>query len=139
MQILGLADSTPQPESRAKVLFWPAVRNETDVDHVTRQGFWICFVIAFVTLCVGFLLGTAAFFLYAFQAVFFFLSGIGIRMRSVFAASAAFIIYYCRFRSGWVLNFSCDWLHSATSKPAKHVVVLALAVHPNRTAAGSVE
>jgi hypothetical protein len=97
MQILGLADSTPQPESRAKVLFWPAVRNETDVDHVTRQGFWICFVIAFVTLCVGFLLGTAAFFLYAFQAVFFFLSGIGIRMRSVFAASAAFIIYSADF------------------------------------------
>ncbi len=97
MQVLGLADSTPKSENRAKLLFWPSVQNETDVDHVTRQGFWICFGIAVVTLCVGFLLGTAAFFLYAFQAVFFFMSGIGIRMRSVFAASAALIIYSADF------------------------------------------
>lgn len=103
MQILGLADSTPKPEPRAKTLLWPTVRNETDVDQVARQGFWLCFGIAILTLIVAAFQGPAVFIIEIFEASFFFLSGVGIRMRSRFAAIAAFSVYFAAsfFSSGF--------------------------------------
>jgi hypothetical protein len=73
MQILGLSDSTPRSESRFKTLFWPSIRHEYDVDHVTRQGFWICLVVAIATLVFGFFQesGEVA-LLGGFEAIFFF-------------------------------------------------------------------
>jgi len=93
MQILGLADSTPKPENRAKSLFWPSVNNEVDVDHVSCQGFWLCTIIAGMTLLLGVFQGPLILFFSVFEAGFFFLSGVGIRMRSIFAAVAAFLAY----------------------------------------------
>ena len=91
MQTLGLSDSTPRTESRLKSLFWPTIRNEGDVDYLTQQGFWICFVVAVITLvsyCIsGSVLGGV------FESTFFFLSGIGIREKSRIAAVGAFSAY----------------------------------------------
>ncbi len=46
MQILGLADSTPEPESRLKSLFWPAIRSAADGDYLGAQGYWVCAIVA---------------------------------------------------------------------------------------------
>jgi hypothetical protein len=102
MQILGLADSTPKPQNRAKSLFWPSIQNETDVDYVTRQGFWICSIVAVFALVVGGFQGPAVFTIELFEGVFFFLSGVGSRMRSPFAAISAFVVY---FLSTFIVGF----------------------------------
>jgi hypothetical protein len=93
VQILGLSDSTPKPETRFKALFWPSIRHETDVDYITRQGFWICFFIAVISLIVAALQGGVVFGIECYEALFYFLSGVGIRMRSVFAAICVLIAY----------------------------------------------
>jgi hypothetical protein len=93
VQTLGLSDSTPKAENRLKTLFWPAIRHETDVDHVTRQGFWVCLVVACLTLVLGAFQGPAFFVGGCLDAAFFFLSGVGVRMRSVLAAACAFLVY----------------------------------------------
>jgi hypothetical protein len=91
MQTLGLSDSTPRTESRLRSLLWPTIRDEADVDYLTQQGFWICFVVALFTLGSSFFSGTVLGGL--FESIFFFLCGIGIRERSRFAAFAAFGAY----------------------------------------------
>lgn len=92
MQTLGLSDSTPRIESRLKSLFWPTIRNDGDLDYLTEQGFWICVVVAVVTELVSFFTGHP--FLTAFDAIFFFLAGVGVRMRSRAAAVLAFAVYF---------------------------------------------
>ena len=81
MQTLGLSDSMPKIEGRIKILFWPSIRNEVDVDYVGRQGFWICFGVAVVTL--AFNLFTGSILDGIFESVFFFLGGVGVRARSL--------------------------------------------------------
>jgi hypothetical protein len=93
VQTLGISDSTPKPENRLKALLWPTIRNETDVDYVTSQGFWICFVVAILQVALGTLQGGMNLIYALFGAIFFFLSGVGVRMRSVFAAACAFFVY----------------------------------------------
>ncbi len=53
MQTLGLGTSDSRSEGRLKSLFWPSVRSDVDVDYLTTQGFWICFVVAAMTLVVA--------------------------------------------------------------------------------------
>jgi hypothetical protein len=91
MQTLGLADSIPRTESRWRALFWPTIRNEVDLDYVTRQGFWICCIVAAVTFVVNFFAGDVL--TGAFESLFFFLAGIGVRERSRVAAITAFSTY----------------------------------------------
>lgn len=91
MQTLGLSDSTPRTENRLKSLFWPTIRNDGDLDYLTEQGFWICAIVAAVTELVSFFTGHPL--LTAFDAVFFFLAGVGVRMRSRAAAVLAFSVY----------------------------------------------
>jgi hypothetical protein len=91
MQTLGLSDSTPRTESRWRALFWPTIRNEGDFDYVTAQGFWICLIVAAVTLAASPSDGAPGFG--AFEAMFFFLAGLGVRQRSRVAAATAFSAY----------------------------------------------
>jgi hypothetical protein len=91
MQTLGLSDTTPRTESRWRALLWPTIRSEADFDYITTQGFWICFVVAVITLAVsGF---TGSLLLGAFESAFFFLAGVGVRQRSRVAAITAFVAY----------------------------------------------
>jgi len=92
MQTLGISDSTPRTESRWRALFWPTIRSEGDLDYVSRQGFWICFVVAVVSLIFGAF--TGVFFASLFDVLFFFLAGVGIRQQSRIAGIAAFVAYF---------------------------------------------
>jgi hypothetical protein len=91
MQTLGLSDSTPRTESRWRALFWPTIRNDDDFDYITTQGFWICSAVAVVTVIFSVFTGSIGDG--AFEGVFYFLAGIGVRERSRAAAIAAFSAY----------------------------------------------
>ncbi len=59
---------------------------------MTRQGFWVCFVLATMTL----LLNLAAGFVFdgLFEAGFYYLAAMGVRERSRSAGIAAFLSYF---------------------------------------------
>jgi hypothetical protein len=90
MQILGLSESTPQPDNRIKSLFWPRVRYQEDVDYLGSQGYWVCVIIAGFTT-VASLCGQSGASLV--DALYFYLAGVGIRQRSRFAAITALLVY----------------------------------------------
>lgn len=92
MQTLGISDSTPRTESRWRSLLWPTIRNEIDLDYVTTQGLWICFIVAAITTALSPFTGSL--FLGLFEAGFYFLAGIGVRQRSRVAAVTAFSSYF---------------------------------------------
>jgi hypothetical protein len=91
METLGLSGSDERSEGRLKSLFWPSIRNGTDVDYLGSQGYWVCTLVAigsFVFLAIQGqpLTGVAIFFYY-------YLGGVGVRERSRYAALAVFIMY----------------------------------------------
>lgn len=91
MQTLGLSNSTPRTEGRLKALFWPTIRNDGDLDYITEQGFWVCFIVAVFTLAFSVF---ARFYLIGgFESLFYFIAGIGVRQRNKLAAITAFIAY----------------------------------------------
>jgi hypothetical protein len=102
MQSLGLSESVPRSENRLKALFWPAIRNETDFDYVSEQGFWVCCVVAVLTFFSSLLIHHPLSGL--FEAIFFFLAAAGVRQCSRAAAVTAFCAYLLRILVG--LRFS---------------------------------
>ncbi|HLH02890.1 MAG TPA: hypothetical protein VKX25_08980 [Bryobacteraceae bacterium] len=98
MQSLGLSESVPRSENRLKALFWPAIRNETDFDYVTEQGFWVCCVVAVLTFLSSLLIHHP--FSGLFEALFFFLAATGVRQCSRAAAITAFCAYLLRILVG---------------------------------------
>jgi hypothetical protein len=66
------------------------VANDTDVDALTTQGFWICVVVAAVTLATSLSSGS---YLGSADAIFFYLAGNGVRQRSRMAAICVFGVY----------------------------------------------
>jgi hypothetical protein len=90
MQTLGLSESTPRTESRWRALFRPTIRNEADFDYVTRQGFWICLLVAVGSLIFSALAGL--WLLGALEFSVYFLAATGVRERSRSAAIAAFTV-----------------------------------------------
>ncbi|QOY88701.1 hypothetical protein [Paludibaculum fermentans] len=99
MQTLGLSDSTPRTESRWRALFWPTIRNVGDLDYITRQGLWICYIVAAVNAVLSAFAGFPL--AGAFECLFYFLAGVGVRQRDRFAGIAAFAGYLL---SGFVLQ-----------------------------------
>jgi hypothetical protein len=91
VQTLGLADSTPRSESRIKALLWPSIDNATDVDYLGTQGFWLCLVVAVVGFVGTVVAGSPIFGAIMFS--FFFLSGVGVRERSRYAAVMVLAVY----------------------------------------------
>jgi hypothetical protein len=92
MQTLGLSDSTPRTENRLKSFFWPSIQTATDVDYLGTQGYWVCVVVGVVSfllllLLLGQPLGGIIVLL------FYFLSGVGVRERSRYAATMVFLVY----------------------------------------------
>ena len=88
VQTLGLSDSTPRTESRWRALLWPTIHNEGDFDYITRQGFWVCSLVAAVTLVLSTFTGSLVGGV--FQGLFFC---VGVRERSRVAAIVAFSAY----------------------------------------------
>ncbi|HZQ21584.1 MAG TPA: hypothetical protein VFA89_02195 [Terriglobales bacterium] len=92
MQTLGLSESTQRSEGRLKSLFWPSIRNGSDVDYLGAQGYWVCLLVAIGSLVILTLMSApitaAATFL------FYFVGGVGVRERSRYAAAAVFAMYF---------------------------------------------
>jgi hypothetical protein len=91
MHSVGWSDSVPRTEGWLKALLWPSIRSDADAAYVTEQGFWVCFILATVTL---------AFSMFArvpiagiFEFVFYFLAGLGVRQRRNAAAMTALVAY----------------------------------------------
>jgi hypothetical protein len=98
MQTLGLS-SKPQPaDNLFKRLFWPAIESQYDVDLLGQQGFWVCTIVAVLSLVIMAILGTPI--AGAFTALVFFLGGCGVRQRSVAAAALVFSLYLVNFVGG---------------------------------------
>jgi hypothetical protein len=102
MQTLGLS-SKPQPaDNLFKRLFWPSIESQYDVDLLGKQGFWICTVVAVLSLVILAVSGTPI--TGAFTALVFFLGGCGVRQRSVAAAAFVFALYLVNFVGGIVIG-----------------------------------
>jgi|SRR6185312_456306 len=92
MQTLNISETEVRSESRIKSLFWPSITNGTDVDYLGAQGYWVCTLVAVVSLIFLAVLdqpitGTVVFLLY-------YLGGVGVRERSRYAAAFVFIMYF---------------------------------------------
>jgi hypothetical protein len=91
MQTLDLSGSESRSEGRLKSLFWPSIRTGSDLDYLGAQGFWVCTVVAVVSLVFSIFSGEPLFG--AFVFLFYFLGGVGVRERSQYAAAVIFLAY----------------------------------------------
>jgi len=91
MQTLGLSDSTPHTESRLKSLFWPSIQTGSDVDYLGMQGYWVCTIVAIISLCV--LTANSHLILALIVSSYFYLGGVGVRQRSSYAAAMVLFMY----------------------------------------------
>jgi hypothetical protein len=85
VQTLGLSDSTLRTESRLKSLFWPSINSGSDVDYLGAQGYWVCAAVG--VLSFAFLVISGHAIVGAFILLFYYLSGVGVRERSRYAAA----------------------------------------------------
>lgn len=92
MSTLGLSGPPSRHEPFLKRLFWPSAGNYEDADALGQQGFWICLLIALMTLLTGITSGTWITGLVA--ALFFFLGGIGVREHDIVAALSVSLVYW---------------------------------------------
>lgn len=91
MQTLGLSDSTPATDNRLKSLFWPSVNTASDVDYLGTQGYWVCTLVAVVTLAFALVAGNILFGVLYF--IFYYLGGMGVRERNRYAAAIVLAMY----------------------------------------------
>jgi hypothetical protein len=122
MQTLGLSDSTPRSEGRLKSLLWPSIQNGADVDYLGTQGYWVCTVVAVISLVLCILTGQRI--IGAVVLLYFYLGGVGVRERSRYAATVVLVFYLLdtlvsgvglvRVLIGAILvsNFRATWLAS---------------------------
>jgi len=104
MQTLGVANQTPQSDSRIKNIFWPMIRSGTDVDTLGSQGYWICVIVAVIAIAETFLAnyGIVGILL----ALYFYLGAVGVRQHSLYAAASVFAMSLLNFAaSPGILGF----------------------------------
>jgi hypothetical protein len=94
MQTLGLSSESKRSDGRLKSLLWPTVENAWDVDYLGQQGFWICTVVAVLTLlsCLA-APNIITLSLCVISALFYFLAGMGVRQANWPAATLVLIVY----------------------------------------------
>jgi hypothetical protein len=92
MQTLGLAEPAERTDGRLKSLFWPSVKTSSDVDYLGSQGLWVCSAIGVLSLVVLAFAGQPI--LGLFILVLYYLSGVGVREGSRYAAGWAFVTYF---------------------------------------------
>src|SRR5437868_14101116 len=91
MQTLGLSESTPRSDNRLKSLFWPSIQSGSDVDYLGAQGYWLCTLLAVFSFTV--LVATGHAVVGAVILLFLYVSGVGVRERSPYAAAIVFVFY----------------------------------------------
>ena len=90
METLGLSGPPVRNENIFKRIFWPSA-DSVDADMLGQQGFWICFLLALLTLTTSWFQGHVV--LGALFALFYFLGGIGVREHDIVAAIAVATVY----------------------------------------------
>jgi len=94
MQTLGISGRKERDDGRLKSIFWPTVENAWDVDHLGRQGFWICTIIAAYQLVFALISGNSVAMLFGVvAALVFFVGGMGVRESSWPAAALVFCLF----------------------------------------------
>lgn len=133
VQTLGLSDSTPRSESRLKSLFWPSVQTGADVDYLGAQGYWLCTVVSVATVVFSAAAGHPI--AGAVGSLLYYLSGVGIRERSRYAAAAALVfsiadvlasgpgVFRVLFTALLLSNLRATWIASGW-KPESEEAVL---------------
>ncbi len=91
METLGLSDSTPRSDGRLKSLFWPSIQTATDVDYLGTQGYWVCTLIAVLSLVI--LVATGQTLAGVFTFLLLYLGAVGVRERSRYAAAIVLLFY----------------------------------------------
>lgn len=91
MQTLGLSDSPVRTEGRLKSLFWPSVQTSNDVDYLGAQGYWVCAILAILSLVLAAFTGHPVAGVFVF--FYYYLGGVGVRQTSVYAAAAVLVMY----------------------------------------------
>lgn len=95
MQTLGVSETKERDDGRLKSIFWPTVQNAWDVDHLGRQGFWICIITAAYQLIVSVASGNTFVMIAGIAtALVFVLGGMGVREGSWPAAALVFAIFF---------------------------------------------
>ena len=122
MQTLGLSDAMPRSEGRLKSLFWPSVQSSNDVDYLGAQGYWVCAIVGLISGVFLVFLGSP--WVGALVFAFYFLSGVGVRERSQYAAGCVFVAYFADMLVGGLgivkivlcalllANFRATWMAS---------------------------
>lgn len=81
-------------DGRLKSIFWPTVENAWDVDHLGRQGFWLCLIIAALQIIVSIAHGTPNVIISGLVGASIYVIGaMGVRESSWPAAALIFAIY----------------------------------------------
>jgi hypothetical protein len=91
VETLNLSRSSARSESRLKSLFWPEIENGSDVDYLGAQGYWVCTLVAVVS--VAFLAMSGKPVTGVAILLFYYLGGVGVRERSRYAAVVVFGMY----------------------------------------------
>jgi hypothetical protein len=91
MQTLGISESTARSDGRLKSLFWPSIESGIDVDYLAVQGYWVCTLVAVLSLVV--LLATRQPIFAIIVFLLFHLGGVGVREHNRFAATIIFLYY----------------------------------------------
>lgn len=91
LETLGLSGSVERSDGRLKSLFWPSIRNGTDVDYLGAQGYWVCTAVAILSFV--FLAVTGQPLTGVAILLFYYVGGAGVRERSRYAALVVFIMY----------------------------------------------
>lgn len=91
METLGLSGSAERTDGRLKSLFWPSIQSGTDVDYLGAQGYWVCTVVAILSLVFLAINGQPG--MGVAILLFYYVGGVGVRERSRYAALVVFIMY----------------------------------------------
>lgn len=94
MQTLGISERKERDDGRLKSIFWPTVETAWDVDHLGRQGFWICLIIAAYQFIFALISANPVATLFGIVAALVFLvGGMGVRETSWPAAALVFCLF----------------------------------------------
>lgn len=90
METLGLSGPPVRNENIFKRIFWPSA-DSVDADMLGQQGFWICLLLAMLTVITAIVQGHVI--MGVLFALFYFLGGIGVREHDIVAAIAVATVY----------------------------------------------
>jgi len=102
MQSLNLSGTEKKSDGPIKSLLWPTVDNAWDVDYLGQQGFWICLVIAILSLAINAftalnspfqMVPKVTLILSVIESLVYFIGGMGVRQASPGAAITVFGLY----------------------------------------------